>query len=89
MKERMKTIEKANEKRQTPHEPIEQGDIVLIKNTALGKLLPNFGLKRFEVIAVRGTNVVLTDNAGRSFDRHVQHVKKVGHKETDDRALRN
>lgn len=89
MQERNKSIEKANEKRKAPHECIEQGDIVLIKNTALGKLLPTFGLRRFEVIAVRGTNLVLTDNTGRRFDRHMQHVKKVGHKNTSESAQRN
>lgn len=77
--QRNKSIDKANEKRKPSQQSIEPGDIVLIKNHALGKLLPNFGLRRFEVIAIKGVNVVLTDNNGRTFERYAQHVKRVGH----------
>lgn len=58
--------------------PIEVGDIVLMKEMVKrNKLTPEFGSADFTVVDRNGSDVLVQSQAGQTYRRNVTHLKKV------------
>lgn len=66
----------ADKRRRAKESNISMGDSVLLKNTARGKLQPNFLAKEFKVIALKGCDATVESSDGVRYRRHVSFLKK-------------
>jgi hypothetical protein len=60
-----------------PNQEVHVGDIVLIHNEQLGKMIPNFGNTEYVVKEREGSRVELESADGIKTTRNVSHVRKV------------
>lgn len=67
---------KRHAKRHAGKSNVQEGDTVLLKNHAMGKLEPAFGPNPFLVLSRSGNEVILQGKDGVQYRRCVTHVKK-------------
>ncbi|XP_058456736.1 uncharacterized protein K02A2.6-like [Malaya genurostris] len=66
----------ADNRRHAKLSGIVEGDTVLLRNYATGKLEPNFRPEKFTVIKKNGNETVVTNEEGVKYRRPVSHLKK-------------
>lgn len=81
---------RSDERRHASAHRLKEGDIVIMRNLKLGTLQPTFGHEEFDVIDVKGGEIVVkSKETGKTYTRNSTHFKLLKEREKSDEEARD